>query len=234
MIESGALLDPFERLLTDPCHDDMYDQIEAAGFFNILVPEAQGGAGLSLADAEPLIRALGRRAAPAEIATSIVGRALGDSEILPRLAAVIASVQIAGAGETLLSMTIAYANQRVQFGKPIARQQAVQHQLAIMSENVVLARIAGQLGCAAGLWPDVRQAGVAKQITSAVVPVITSAAHALHGAIGMTGDFALHRYVRHMQNLRVAHGSETYWARLLGEVRLERSQADSLSFILDR
>ncbi len=230
-MEIAALLDPFERLLADHQDGDLHGAIEAAGYFDLLVPEAQGGAGLSLAEAEPLLRAPGRHAAPANIATMMITRALGNVEVPAMLAAVVASVQIAGAGEALLAMTITHANQRVQFGKPIARQQAVQHQLAIMSEQVVLARIAGQIGCAAGLTPGLVQAATAKQVASAAVPIITGAAHALHGAIGITRDFALHRFVRHMHDLRAAHGSESYWAKLLGQERLSASAQSSLDFI---
>jgi acyl-CoA dehydrogenase len=233
MMDIDALLDPFERLLAEHLDGDLSGAVEAAGYFELLLPEAQGGAGLTLAEAEPLLRALGRHAAPAGIATGMLTRARGNAEVPLELAAVAASVQIAGAGETLLDMTIAYANQRVQFGKPIARQQAIQHQLAIMSEQVVLARIAGQLGCEAGLEPTIRQAGVAKQIASAAVPVIAGVAHAVHGAIGITSEFSLHRYVRHLHDLRMACGSETYWAHALGRVRLDAGAKPSLDFILE-
>jgi len=233
-MDSAALLDPFERLLADYREGNLGDAVEAAGYFKLLVPEAQGGAGLTLAGAEPLFRALGRHAASGEIANGMLKRVLVNADVPVELAAVVAAVQIAGAGETLLDMTIAYTNQRVQFGKAIARQQAVQHQLAIMAEQVMLARIAGQLGCANGLSPGIGQAGVAKQIASAAVPAITGVAHALHGAIGITRDFALHRYVRHMHDLRVAHGSETYWATRLGKARLDHGEVPSLDFIRDR
>ncbi len=232
-MDIAALLDPLKRLLADHRDGDLTGMIEAAGYFELFAPEAQGGAGLTLAEAEPLLRALGRHAAPAEIVTAMLTRARGNAEVPLELAAVVASVQIAGAGEALLDMTIAHANQRVQFGKPIARQQAIQHQLAIMSEQVVMARIAGQLGCAAGLDPTTRQAGVAKQIASAAVPLIAGVAHAVHGAIGITSALSLHRYVRHLHDLRMASGSETYWARALGRVRLDAGVKPSLDFILE-
>ncbi len=234
MIDIAALLDPFERLLAGHCDGDLIEAIETAGYFDLLVPEAQGGAGLSLAEAEPLLRALGRQAAPADIVARMLSRALGNADVPQALAAGAAAVQIAGAGEALLDMTIAHANQRVQFGKPIARLQAIQHQLAIMSEQVVLARIAGQIGCASGFAPDIRKAAIAKQVASAAVPIIAGVAHSVHGAIGITRAFALQRYVRHLHDLRVAHGSETYWARILGADRLGTSTQPSIDFIRDR
>ena len=44
-------------------------------------------------------------------------------------------------------MTAAYANERIQFGKPIGKQQALQQQMAVMAEDMVACRIAAQLGC---------------------------------------------------------------------------------------
>jgi alkylation response protein AidB-like acyl-CoA dehydrogenase len=59
-------------------------------------------------------------------------------------------------------MTVAYAGDRAQFGKPIAKLQAVQQQLAVMAEQVVMARMAAQLGCSSGFPPS--------PSTSAVLP----------------------------------------------------------------
>src|SRR5208283_3413384 len=44
------------------------------------------------------------------------------------IAAVLRAAEIAGAGDHVLAMTIAYAGERVQFGKPIGKQQAIQQQ----------------------------------------------------------------------------------------------------------
>ncbi len=80
---------PFERLLADRCPPAVVRQIEAggsptalwatlteSGFLDALVPEAQGGAGLALAEAFPLFVAEGRHALPMPVAHTMLVRAV--------------------------------------------------------------------------------------------------------------------------------------------------------------
>src|SRR3546814_5045461 len=53
------------------------------------------------------------------------------------LAALVRAASIAGAAGALLDRTVRYANERVQFGRAIGKQQAVQQQLAVMAEQCV-------------------------------------------------------------------------------------------------
>lgn len=148
--------------------------------------------------------------------------------------AVLRAAEIAGACDQLLRMAVAYASQRVQFGKPIGRQQALQQQLAVMAEQVVMARMAGQLGCAHGFPPPNEVAAVAKQVASSVVVTIAAVAHAVHGAIGISEEYDLQLYVRRLHEWRVADGSESYWARILGSARLASRAHNSVDFLLHR
>jgi hypothetical protein len=54
------------------------------------------------------------------------------------------SLLMLGAMETALEVAATYANDRVQFGRPIGKQQSIQHQLALMAEeaSAVAARLA--------------------------------------------------------------------------------------------
>ena len=175
-IEAGASIAP------------LVEAVEASGYLDALVPEARGGAGLSLAEGFHLFHALGQFLVPNQVAEAMVARALGDAspEAQRRIGAVVAAAAIAGAGDRILAMTIDYAGQRVQFGKPIARQQAVQQQLAVMAEHVVMARIAAQTGCANGLTPALESAAIAKHGASRAAVHIAAIAHAVHGAIGIS------------------------------------------------
>jgi alkylation response protein AidB-like acyl-CoA dehydrogenase len=153
--------------------------------------------------------------------------------LLPLLA-VVRACMIAGASDKLLTMTVAYANDRVQFGKPIGRQQAVQQQLAVMAEKVIACRIAAQIGCASGLEPSVFAAATAKQVTSAAATVIANTAHAVHGAIAISAEYDVQLYSRRLHEWRLANGSEVYWARILGFARLDRAGMPSAEFIGQR
>ena len=127
---------------------------------------------------------------------------------------------IAGAADRLVEMTAAYANERIQFGKPIGRQQALQQTMAVMAEDAVAARIASQLGCAGAFPPALAAAATAKSVASKAAARIAASAHAVHGAIGISEEFDLQLYTRRLHEWRLADGSETYWNRLLGAARL--------------
>lgn len=140
---------------------------------------------------------------------------------LRAIAAILRAALIAGAADRLTTMTTAYANERVQFGKPIGKQQALQQQMAVMAEDMVACRIAAQLGCAGGLPPKLVAAATAKSDTSAAAARLAATAHAVHGAIGISEEYDLQLYTRRLHEWRLADGSETYWNRLLGAARLE-------------
>ena len=101
---------------------------------------------MSLAEGFHLFHALGKFLLPDEVAETIMTRGVGvvSAEENRQIGAVVVSAMIAGASDRILAMSIDHASQRVQFGKPIAKQQAVQQQLAVMAEQVVMARISAQ------------------------------------------------------------------------------------------
>jgi alkylation response protein AidB-like acyl-CoA dehydrogenase len=149
--------------------------------------------------------------------------------LLP-VAAILRAAAIAGAADRLLSMTVAYANDRVQFGKPIGKQQALQQQLALMAELAVAARLAAQIGCASGLPPTLQAAATAKQVASAAAADIAAIAHAVHGAIGISAEYDLQLLTRRLHGWRLADGSESLWAAQLGKMHLRQPQS-TLDFI---
>ncbi|WP_432768490.1 MAG: acyl-CoA dehydrogenase [Sphingopyxis sp.] len=163
---------------------------------------------------------------PASLAARMRWDALPDAVAsapaggLRALAAVLRAALIAGAAERLTEMTAAYANERIQFGKPIGRQQALQQQMAVMAEEMVAARIASQLGCAGGLPPSPAAAATAKSVASRAAARVAATAHAVHGAIGISEEHDLQLFTRRLHEWRLADGSESYWNRLLGAERL--------------
>lgn len=228
-MEASAILEPFERMLADLFPPERvgaidagetgaaeWAAVEASGFLDALAPEGAGGAGLSLAEVVPLFMALGRHAVPLPIAEAMLERAAPvhafDGECATAL---LRAAQIAGAADRVLAISVAYANDRVQFGKPIGRQQAVQQQLAVMAQHVVAVRLAVQLGAARG-WPSPESAAVAKSVASAAAARIANAAHAVHGAIGISAEYDLQLYTRRLHDWRLDGGAETYWSRRLG------------------
>jgi len=57
-----------------------------------------------------------------------------DVRLVQGFGALLRAAQMAGAMEAALALSTRYANDRVQFGRPIARFQAIQQQLALLAE----------------------------------------------------------------------------------------------------
>lgn len=137
------------------------------------------------------------------------------------LQAAVVAAQIGGALSSVFQRTLQYANERQQFGRPIGKFQAIQHQLAVMSEHVFAARMAAQLGCSgAGVWPDRLRVAIAKARCSEAALVVSELAHAIHGAIGFTQEYDLQLFTRRLHAWRQTAGSEAYWYGVAGAALL--------------
>lgn len=156
---------------------------------------------------------------------------IDSDEPLDTLAAIAYAGLIAGAMDRVLTLTLDYANQRTQFGKPIGRFQAVQQQVSVMAEQVWAARMAAQLAFQGddGV-PQPCLAALGKARASLAAPRVADIAHAVHGAIGVTEEYDLQLYTRRLREWRLAGGSESYWHERIGADALS-SQADALSYL---
>jgi alkylation response protein AidB-like acyl-CoA dehydrogenase len=289
--------------------DALWSEIESAGFADALVPEADGGAGLSGQEAAVLLFLAGAHALPLPLGQTMIARAAalrcglalpegpvaiaghpasaadgvvvladvpygatcrhvlasiaGRFVLLPTKSAriersgvhgsltstlslpettvaeaaadldaagvdwlaagaVVTAARMVGAMERALAMTVDHANQRVQFGKPIGRLQAVQQQISVMVEEVFAARIAVSLALAQEP-PHGIMAAVAKTRAGEAAAVAAAVAHAVHGAIGITEEFDLQLLTRQLHEGRVQFGGERYWNQRLGEAALAES-----------
>ena len=142
-----------------------------------------------------------------------------DGRALRPVGAVLRALLISGAAGRVMDMTVAYANERNQFGKPIGKQQAVQQQLSVLAEQAVAARIAAAIGARSGLPPRLADAAIAKHGASLAAVQVAAIAHAVHGAIGISEEYDLQLLTRRLHSWRLADGSEGYWAGVLGELR---------------
>jgi len=261
--------DAFGQLLADRCTPEVVRRIERgesaeplwrdlveSGFVDALVPEAQGGAGLSLHEVLPLVQACGYHALPVPFAETMAARAvlaragrrwpvgavtldaIGDAlpaEERRALHAALTTAQIAGAAARVLEMSIAHAQQRSQFGKPIGSFQAVQHQLSVMAEQACAARMAAQLSFAsAGHLPDHTLAAMGKCVAGEAAAVIAAGSHAVHGAIGITAEFDLQLYTRRLLAWRVQAGSPSHWAMQVARQWWGGTHDRAIDFTLER
>ncbi len=151
---------------------------------------------------------------------------------LKELQACIYAAQLAGAMQAVFTRTLQYANDRNQFGRPIGKFQAIQHQLSVMAEHAFAARMAAQMGCrSSGFLPERLCVAVAKARTSEAAVEVASLSHSIHGAIGFTQEFDLQLYTRRLHHWRQAGGSESYWHTVLGEALVDKPQGLALDMI---
>jgi acyl-CoA dehydrogenase len=123
-----------------------------------------------------------------------------------------------------------YAAERKQFGRPLGDFQAIQHQLAVMAEQVVSAQVAARIGMSGTDFDPLRVA-TAKARTSEASHQVCAIAHAVHGAIGATEEYDLQLYTRRLKQWQIAFGTESYWARQLGAARLHAVESSTVDFL---
>lgn len=299
-------------------HADLWKAIDEAGFADALVPEAAGGAGLSLSDVFGVVELCGEFALPVPLAETMVARGLlalaghtpvagslvlsdgvrqadgsvlcrlvpsgrvsdhvlarvdtqwyvlpvawaqatpgafcldatlcwpthvvGQAEALSlsgtdqhtvrRLTAMVAAAMLSGALRCVFQRTLNYANERIQFGRPIGKFQAIQHQLAVMSEHVFAARMAARVGCSGEvLTPDSLRVAVAKARNSQAALAVAELSHSIHGAIGFTKEYDLQLFTRRLHLWRQTAGTESYWHQVAGNTVIAGHTGPSLDLL---
>ena len=135
--------------------------------------------------------------------------------------AAIRTVQLAGALGRALALSVAYAQTRVQFGRPIGKFQAIQQNLAIMAGQSAAAIAAADMAAdalATGLNPLI--IGAAKARAGEAASIAAGLAHQAHGAIGFTQEYDLHDVTRRLWSWRDEFGNEAEWNGVVGRAAL--------------
>jgi acyl-CoA dehydrogenase len=142
--------------------------------------------------------------------------------------ALVRSVQMAGALERALAYSLQYAGERVQFGRPIGKFQAVQHLLAVLAAQAAASSAAADAAVEASAQaPDGFAVAVAKSRIGEAAGKGAEIAHQVHGAMGFTREHNLHYSTRRLWSWRDEFGNETYWQSRLGREIAARG-ADAL------
>jgi acyl-CoA dehydrogenase len=151
---------------------------------------------------------------------------LADADIFA-LGAAARSMQTAGALDAVLALAVGYVNDRKQFGKSLAKFQAVQQSLAIFACEAAAANSAG-VGVAQALDRGDAdfEIAAAKARANMAAGVGTSIGHQAHAAIGFTHEYGLHPMTRRLWSWRSEFGSEHYWSMRLG-TRIAQAGADN-------
>ena len=137
-----------------------------------------------------------------------VDRAWPSIEKVLQWGAVGKCAEMAGGGEQVLDMTVEYAKQRVQFGRPIGSFQAIQHHCANMATDVESSRYITYQAAwrlSEGL-PAEREVAMAKAWVSDAYRRVCALAHQSHGAIGFTKEHNMQLYSRRAKAAELAFG----------------------------
>ncbi len=147
--------------------------------------------------------------------------ATGPAPITPEqlfaIGAAMRTQQIAGALTRVTEMTTQYAQDRIQFGKPIGKFQAVQQNLAVVAGQTAAATAAADIAAdavAAGISLTPIAAGKARAGEAA--SIAAGIAHQVHAAIGFTMEHNLNFYTRRLWSWRDEFGNDAYWNKWLG------------------
>lgn len=143
----------------------------------------------------------------------------------PLRAALGRSLLLAGAARAALAMSVRYATERVQFGRPIAKLQAIQQTLALAGAEVAAAEAAS--AAAAGEaqrvgFPEAALAvAAAKARCGEAAGEVARISHQVHGAIGFTREHSLRLATTRLWAWRDEDGSESRWNGLVGARAVE-------------
>jgi pimeloyl-CoA dehydrogenase small subunit len=142
------------------------------------------------------------------------GQGLATIERVTQAGIMATCAEAVGAMETMLAMTVEYMKTRVQFGKPIGENQALQHRATEMMIAMESGRSLAML--AAVMIDDDNAAQRAHDISTAKVGVgqaarfVSQNAVQLHGGIGMTDEYAVGHYFRRCMVIEHSFGDTTY------------------------
>lgn len=184
----------------------------------VVAPSPAGGAMLLRAGGAAIAEGASIAGEPRDAWTLDRAEALAveDCDIVA-LGAFARVAQAAGALDAALALTVAHANERRQFGRPIGKFQAVQQSLATLACEAAAVNCAA-LGAAQRL--DAGDAGyaiaAAKTRAGEAIGIGTAIAHQVHGAIGFTQEYGLHPLTRRLWSWRAEFGGDAHWSAALG------------------
>lgn len=117
--------------------------------------------------------------------------------------------QALGIAQGALEAAVRYANERVQFGRPISANQGIQWMLAEMATEVQAARL---LVYNAAVLKDAHQpygmdAAMAKYHAAKTAMSVTTKAVQIHGGIGYTKAYPVERYMRDAKITEIYEGT---------------------------
>jgi len=143
----------------------------------------------------------------------------GEVQKIIERAAAAKCCDMAGAVQRALDMTVEYAKDRKQFGRPIGSFQIIQHYCADMATDVDGMRLSAYQAA----WmlseslPCTAEIAMAKTWAGQASHRVMALAHQIHGAIGVTIDHDLQYYTRRAKAAEVTFGDSEFFKERVAE-----------------
>ncbi len=137
--------------------------------------------------------------------------------------------QMVGIARGALENALRYAQERHQFGKPIAEFQGIQFQLARLATDVEAARLltynAARLKDAG--QPFLKEAAMAKYFSSQVAERVASEAVEVYGGYGFTKDYPVEKFLRDSKIGKIYEGTSFMQLQTIAKVILGARDRES-------
>ncbi len=140
------------------------------------------------------------------------------------------AIQLSGALTAIRDLSVDYAKTREQFGKPIASLQVIAHYLAELAELALIGE--GAIATAIAN-PNSVNFAIAKSVTGRAAREATRIAHQIHGAMGMSQEYALGAYTTSMWAWTEEAGRPEFWNTYLGTSFLAQADRNLWASITD-
>jgi alkylation response protein AidB-like acyl-CoA dehydrogenase len=154
------------------------------------------------------------------------GRGLAQILAVLEVGRINIAARAVGVARAAFDASLAYAQQRTTFGKPIAEHQAIQVKLADMATRLEAARLLTRNAAErmmAGLRCDV-EAGMAKLFASETALELATEAMRIHGGVGYTTDLPVERYYRDAPLMVIGEGTNEIQRLVIARGLLARSR----------
>lgn len=133
------------------------------------------------------------------------------------------AAQMVGLAQGALDYTVKFAKEREQFGQPIAEFQGVQFQLAQMAADIEAARLlvynVARLKDAGQTF--VREAAMAKLVSSQVAQRVASECVDLHGGYGFTREYPVEKLYRDAKIGSIYEGTSNMQLQTIAKILLQ-------------
>ena len=150
-----------------------------------------------------------------------VGEGWAPLERASQRSAALLSAECVGGANQVLDMSVEYARNRIQFGRPIGSFQAVKHKCADMLVDVELARSAMYYAAWAASDEESELAlasSMAKSFCSEAYLRVAGQGILVHGGIGFTWEHDMHLYFKRAKANEMLLGDPSYHRDLVARL----------------